>query len=121
MTTESVADDGKVAAPKASTKPKIAMASPGRRTAVTSKVQTAQLTAVRDGEENVVADNESGNVTEHLSKMASKIQAARMRRAEDAARGGLLNRKSHDFTNVKNRPNTSLFKTSLGPKASLHE
>lgn len=112
-----MADDGKVPAPKVSTKPKIAMGSPGRRTATTSKLHTAQLTAVRDGEENVVADNESGNVTEHMTKMASKIQAAQVRRVEDAARGGLINRKSQDFTNAKNRPNTSLFKTSIGPKA----
>ena len=121
QTTDAVGDDGKVTAPKVSTKPKIAMGSPGRRAAITSKPQTAQLTAVRDGEENVVPDNESGNVTDHMSKMASKIQAARVRRVEDAARGGLINRKSQDFTNINTRPNTSLFKTSLGPKPSLIE
>lgn len=97
------------------------MGSPGRRTATATKPTTTQLTAVRDGDENVIADNESGNVSEHLSKMASKIQAARDRRVEDAAKGGLINRKSHDFSLVKNRANTSMFKTSMGPKPTLNE
>lgn len=124
-TTDPIGDDGKVTAPKMSTKPRIAMGSPVRKSAAVSRVNQSTHVTVNvmlEGEENVAVENESGHVQDHLSKMASKIQAARVRRFEDATRGGLMQRKSHDFkTSAINRPNTSLFKTSLGPKASLLE